>query len=93
MVPRVTSRLLYCQATIYGRLEVEAMLLEREVAWKREDVAKLRDKRDDKRQAEEARLQPKIEERNGLKEELARVRANLRKLQEEEEKHEQSAGW
>merc|ERR1712168_128813 len=50
------------KASIYGRLEVEAMLLEREVAWKREDVAKWTAVRDAEKLEEQRNFEPLVEE-------------------------------
>lgn len=73
------------KASIYGRLEVEAMLLEREVAWKREDVEKWTTIRDAEKFLAQRNLEPMVQERDALREELDQVRENIRILNDEEE--------
>ena len=86
ILPRLmNSSLSSKKASIYGRLEVEAMLLEREVAWKREDVEKWTTIRDAEKFLAQRNLEPMVQERDALREELDQVRENIRILNDEEE--------
>ena len=61
------------------------MLLEREVAWKREDVEKWTAIRDAEKFLAQRNLDPMVKERDALREELDQVRENIRILNDEEE--------
>ena len=61
------------------------MLLEREVAWEREDVGKWTTIRDAEKFLAQRNLEPMVQERDALREELDQVRENIRILNDEEE--------
>ena len=81
---RTPLYIILSKASIYGRLEVEAMLLEREASWKREDIEKMKAIGDARRQAEELRLAPKREEKNALLRELESIQGKIREMEEKE---------
>jgi len=72
------------KASVYARLEVEALLLEKEVEWKNDDVANWRSKRDAKCRNEEQRLGSRRKEMSRLKQEVQRVKDQVSKLKEGE---------
>jgi len=80
-----TAKTFDSRASVYGKLEVEALRLEREVQWKREDLEEWRAKREAKRWEEEEKLRPKAEERDALRRELESVEEKIHSLEVESE--------
>jgi len=79
------------KALVYGHLEIAVLQLEKEIEWKKEDVAKWKAIRETKIRAEEQRLGPKLEEKNRLKEELAEAKTQVSELKEKEEERKKLA--
>jgi len=79
------------KAAAKASLEVEALLLEKEIEWKKEDIVQWKMRKETKILEEKQQLGPMSEERDRLKQEAEKVKAQVAEKEIANEEREQSA--